>query len=201
MTEKTEITEMTEKTGKTEKTERTENRRVRMTKRLMKDALLELLEQRELSDISVTAVCEAADINRSTFYNYYSSPSELLRDIEQDVLDCIPNPPLTLDQETEEQLLKNTTAFFDYVIENRQTFRILFSETTNNDFSSRLVDLLCSQHIISNVSIDEKTLRFMQHYIANGTVGMLREWISMDFPVTSREIAEMMYSYSRKITG
>ena len=201
MTERTEITEMTEKTGKTEKTERTENRRVRMTKRLMKDALLELLEQRELSDISVTAVCDAADINRSTFYNYYSSPSELLRDIEQDVMDCIPNPPLTLDQETEEQLLKNTTAFFDYVIENKQTFRILFSETTNNDFSSRLVDLLCSQHIISNVSIDEKTLRFMQHYIANGTVGMLREWISMDFPVTSREIAEMMYSYSRKITG
>ena len=60
----------------------TDNRRVIMTKRLMKDALLELLEQMELSSISVTAVCETANVNRSTFYNYYSSPSDLLREIE-----------------------------------------------------------------------------------------------------------------------
>ena len=44
-----------------------ENRRVRMTKHLMKDALLELLDRTDLSGISVTAVCEAADVNRSTF--------------------------------------------------------------------------------------------------------------------------------------
>ena len=34
-----------------------ENRRVRMTKRLMKDAMLELLEKHELAGISVTAIC------------------------------------------------------------------------------------------------------------------------------------------------
>ncbi len=37
-------------------------------------------------------------------------------------------------------------------------------------------------------------------YIASGTVGMLREWITTGFPVSSRKIAEMMYSLSRKIT-
>ena len=72
--------------------EQSENRRVRMTKRLMKDALLNLLERTELSGITVTAVCEAADVNRSTFYSYYTSPSELLRELEQEVLDRIPFP-------------------------------------------------------------------------------------------------------------
>ncbi|MDO5139237.1 MAG: TetR family transcriptional regulator, partial [Oscillospiraceae bacterium] len=63
-------------------TEKNENRRVRMTKRLMKDALLELLAEKDLANISVTAVCEAADVHRSTFYNYYTDPADLLRDIE-----------------------------------------------------------------------------------------------------------------------
>lgn len=181
--------------------EHTENRRVRMTKRLMKDALLELLEHTDLSNISVTALCKAADINRSTFYNYYTCPSDLLREIENEVLDRIPTPPPVMDHQGEEQLLLATKSFFAYVQENENVFRILFSESVNYDFTSRLVDLLCSQHITSTGSVDELSLRYMQCYVANGTVGMLREWIGSGFPISSREIAEKMYFFSRKITG
>ena len=46
-------------------TEHHENRRVRMTKRLMKEALLELMEHQDLIDISVTAICKAADVQLS----------------------------------------------------------------------------------------------------------------------------------------
>jgi hypothetical protein len=48
--------------------------------------------------------------------------------------------------------------------------------------------------------LDELTERFMRLYIANGTVGMLREWVDKDCPVSSRKIAEMMYFLSRKIS-
>ena len=177
-----------------------ENRRVRMTKHLMKDALLELLDRTDLSGISVTAVCEAADVNRSTFYHYYTSPADLLREIEQDALNRILVPPTVLDQRGEEQLLQATTAVFDYVKENERVFRILFSESVNSGFSSHLVDLLCSQYIPSVESADEPILSFVQRYIANGTVGMLREWVASGFPIRSREIAELMYFLSRKIT-
>ena len=181
--------------------DQTENRRVRMTRRLMKDALLELLEQTELSNISVTAVCETADVNRSTFYNYYTSPSELLREIEQEVLERIPVSPPILDHQGEEQLLRATTSFFDYVKENEKVFRILFGESVNYDFTSRLVELLCAQHIPSTESVNGPSSRFVQRYIANGTVGMLREWLASGFCLSSREIAEMMYYLSIKITG
>ena len=177
----------------------TENRRVCMTKRLMKDALLELLERKELSDISVTALCEAADVNRSTFYNYYTSPSDLLREIEQDALDRIPAPPPILDQQGEEQLLRATTAFFDYVKENERVFRVLFSESVNYHFTSLLVELLCSQFIPAVRDMAPLSSHFVQRYVANGTVGMLREWVASGFPIQSREIAEMMYFLSRKI--
>ena len=105
--------------------EQSENRRVRMTKRLMKDALMDLLERTELSGISVTALCEAADVNRSTFYSYYASPADLLREIEQEVLDRIPAPAAPQNRRGEESLLRTTEAFFDFVRENERVFRML----------------------------------------------------------------------------
>ena len=181
--------------------EQRENRRVRMTKQLIKNALLELLEQQNLISITVTAICETADVHRSTFYKYYTDSTDLLKDIEQDFLNRIPTPPQELDQQNQEQLLLATTAFFDDVKENIKAYRILFRETAGNSFATTLVEYLCSAYIPVNEQNDEVTEHFLRLYIANGTVGMLREWIDKDCPFDSRRIAEMMYFLSRKITN
>jgi len=38
-----------------------------MTKRLMKEALIDLMDQKPLEKITVTEICKIADVNRSTF--------------------------------------------------------------------------------------------------------------------------------------
>lgn len=178
-----------------------DNRRVRVTKRMMKDALLELLEQNDLVDISITALCEAADVHRSTFYSYYSDPADVLREIEQDCLDRVPVPPDTPEQVDPEQLLEKNAAFFDYVRENDRVFRILFDGSKGSCFAERLVEALCAGYIPVNSDSDEITAGFIRTYVANGTVGMMREWVSAGYPVSSREIAEKMYFLSVRITG
>lgn len=180
--------------------EKKENRRVRMTKRLMKEALLDLMEQQDLVTISVTAICETADVHRSTFYKYYTNPADLLREIEQDFLDRIPAPPQILDQTNEKALLAATTEFFDFVKENKNAFRVLFNESSGNSFTARLVDHLCSGYVPVGDDTDELSARFTSLYIANGTVGMMREWVNEDFPISSQKIAEMMYYLSKKIS-
>ena len=180
-------------------TEHHENRRVRMTKRLMKEALLELMEHQDLIDISVTAICKAADVHRSTFYKYYSDPADLLKEIEQDFLDRIPAPPQILDQQNQKALLAATTEFFDFIKDNKNTFQILFSESSGNSFTAKLVDFLCDGYVPVSDDTDALSSRFASIYIANGTVGMMREWVKEDFPVSSQTIAEMMYFYSKKL--
>ena len=56
-----------------------ENRRVRMTKQLIKEAFLELLEQMPLEKLTVTHICRAADVNRSTFYAHFETKDDLLK--------------------------------------------------------------------------------------------------------------------------
>ena len=136
--------------------EKNENRRVRMTRRLMKDALLELLKQQKLSKITVKAICDTADVNRSTFYKYYSDTTELFKEIEQELLEQIPVP---VRNQREADLLALTTAFFDFIRENENTLRILFSESVGNSFMVRMVEHLDARYILLDVTenIDEST--------------------------------------------
>ena len=47
------------------------NRRSLATEECLNNTLMALLKDKELADISVTELCEAADIDRSTFYAHY----------------------------------------------------------------------------------------------------------------------------------
>ena len=69
-----------------EKTERKTDRRVIKTKRAVKNALMYLLNDRDINDITIIELAETADINRKTFYNYYSGVYQVVEDIENDIL-------------------------------------------------------------------------------------------------------------------
>lgn len=53
------------------------NKRTLATKECLKNTLIALLKDKELADISVTELCEVADIDRSTFYAHYEDVSAL----------------------------------------------------------------------------------------------------------------------------
>ena len=65
------------------------DRRVAMTKKFLKDALIEMLKTKDIYHISIRELCERADVNRSTFYKYYGSQFDLLADMESDMIEFI----------------------------------------------------------------------------------------------------------------
>ena len=69
------------------------DRRVKYTKKVIKDTLLELLQKKDISSITVKEICDLADINRGTFYRYYLDVYDLLKNIEQEFIDEIKESP------------------------------------------------------------------------------------------------------------
>ena len=55
----------------------TNNKRSLATEECLKNALIALLKDKELADISITELCNVADIERSTFYAHYKDVSAL----------------------------------------------------------------------------------------------------------------------------
>lgn len=60
--------------------------RVIKTRRLIKNALIELMAEKEVSAITITELSEKALINRKTFYRHYGAVTEVVTEIENEIL-------------------------------------------------------------------------------------------------------------------
>ena len=108
-----------------------ENRRVKMTKSLLCSSFLTLLQGKPLSRITVKEIREGADVNRSTYYAYYTDPYDQLNQMVQTFLqeqtvymDTILNGAESGDAFFEEVIIK----MLQYGRENKQLLQILLGE-------------------------------------------------------------------------
>lgn len=63
------------------------DRRVIRTKKAIRNAFAQLLSVKELDDITVKDIAELADINRKTFYSYYSGVHMILEETENEIVE------------------------------------------------------------------------------------------------------------------
>ncbi len=67
----------------------TTDKRVLRTKSAIRKAFNQLVQTKEMSDISVSELTQAANITRSTFYMYYDSVAAVRDQIENEIIACI----------------------------------------------------------------------------------------------------------------
>ena len=60
--------------------------RIVNTKNFLKRALLTLLSNKKLSQITVSNLCNAAEINRATFYFHYKDINQLFEEIVEEYM-------------------------------------------------------------------------------------------------------------------
>ena len=60
------------------------DRRVKYTKKVIMDTFISLLEEKEIKKITVSELCNIADINRATFYRYYLDIYDLYDKIQDE---------------------------------------------------------------------------------------------------------------------
>ena len=173
-----------------------ETRRVRMTKKMIKDAYIELLERNPSKRLSITDICNVADINRSTFYMHYEDVNQLVTEIEDDLLDCIPYPQyITGALSDNEQYIALLEKTFDYIHENKKYFSIVFVHFENTNFQKRIAQTILDRY--KSIAISNK---YGFVFCINGVVGLIKEWIIDDFPMSSREFAKIVLQLCVKAT-
>lgn len=174
--------------------ERKENQRVLLTKRLLKEALLDLLTQKELGQINVTELCRRADINRATFYKHYAVPRDVLREIEQDMVrDLRKLAPKVQTAESAKKYLEDVCA---YLYGRRELLRILLTCKTDED----LLEIISQTNRrfwgqfgeSGNHPLDEDATKLMVTFFSSGAYYLIRQWLLEDIQKTPREVAEMI---------
>src|SRR5699024_12575379 len=63
------------------------DRRKKDSQMVLKQRLMELLKEKQMSKITVKEICALADVNRSTLYAHYTNHFDLLIQIENEFID------------------------------------------------------------------------------------------------------------------
>ena len=173
-----------------------ENQRIALTKRLLKENLLRLMENKSIQKITVSELCETSEINRSTFYNHYGSPDDVLKEIEMDIV----NDLMQIWKENEGKnwpINKRVEALCSYLQDNKELSKLLLRESDiNSEFASLLLQSSHVQSIYDETFAyvkSEGSKRLMITFLSNGTYHMIRQWILEDIPKTPKEIGNLVH--------
>lgn len=177
-----------------------ENQRVRLSKKMLKDALVDLLQEKPLSKISVLEICESAQINRTTFYKYYGSQLDLLNDIESDFLSRMDGQvALVLDESP-----NAVVAVLESLYEQRRIFCTLVKAVPGQEFASHFFALPSISSVFESLAKVDGLSRhheeYIREFICQGAFAVLCDWLGKENPEPVWEIAEVLGVLKSKLT-
>ena len=178
-----------------------ENQRVRLTKQLLRESLIDLLEDKNIHKISVREICDKAQINRTTFYKYYGSPYDLLKDIEDSVLAQI-EVWLSGTENREMDDVRQLTQIATFINENLSLCRLLINNNVDSHFAERLLKLPKIQKLLEEQLVGEyqnEEIDYMYQFVVNGGFSMIKAWINKDVREPPEKIALLLLQSVGKI--
>lgn len=172
------------------------DRRKRKTQAAIESALIELLHEKTIENISISELAEKADINRKTFYNNYSSVEDVIHGIDRKLSNYIQKKlpkHITIENEIEiyHMLLE--------LAENMEPYKELLYRVTNNRGSMIIMESLQTlllpyiKKSFDDYNINPALATYINHYVTNGLSTIYFEWFQKD-NLSAQQIAQLAYN-------
>lgn len=184
----------------------TESRRTRYTRQAMQDALIDLMRERPLAAITVKALCERADVNRSTFYAHYGSVEELLRDIEDQTMDWVRAAlDQLLQQSDATDIEQGIVHICRYIASNSNHLQILMSPKADARFQQQLLELIYSQRAVLDqlqaYAADPTEATMLMRFAVSGSIGLLQYWLATGLEASPESVAHTIFTMAMPPRG
>ena len=171
-----------------------EDRRARRSRRLLKQSLLALMEQKSFSEISVRDIADHADMNRGTFYLHYANTAGLLCSIEDDLFaqaqELIDARIAEIRQSREIRPVFD--AILDLVVEQRETCSVLIRNDEFSSFMQRIQEFIRKNGApllrLWYETVDEIRMDYAVGFLTWGLTGLLEAWFSHDMQMPREQL-------------
>lgn len=176
-----------------------ENQRVRLTKELLKQALISLLEVKKIEDIPIKELTSVAGINRSTFYLHYKNQQELLTELENDLLNSTVEHLANISASyTSIEIIE---VFLEYIKKNKDITKVLLANNENKEFQMKMINLLLNL-IQKQVPFKLKSdiAVYVYQFLLMGSFSIITTWINLDFNIPPKELAALIFDLTESST-
>ncbi|SDS86510.1 DNA-binding transcriptional regulator, AcrR family [Paraoerskovia marina] len=171
------------------------------TVRLLQDAVTTLVSERDLGDISVSALAAAADVNRSSFYQHYERIEDVLADALDRELEAVDADFRVVDPRPHTPPPETLVRYLTVVDENRTLYRRALGAHGSPQALSRLLHRLegSTKRALTALSGSHTTVDIPIDVIAAATagsvLGMIVHWVESDAPASVDQQARWIWSY------
>lgn len=177
----------------------------------MDEALISLLEKKDLEYISVKEICEKAGVNRSTFYLHYETISDLVNETAETVnsrfIAYFSDSNTSLFEKMEEQELGELVLvrreylipYLRFIRDNQRIYRAAFRNPVGMQSHARYghlkKEILCP--ILNRFEVPPAFQKYYIAYYIEGIMAIIKEWLNEDCTDDVEWIAEIIESCVR----
>lgn len=168
--------------------------RVRYTKSVLQQALLKILQRKHIDKVSVKELCEEAKVNRGTFYLHYSTPNDILMEIEQQFI----NENMVLFQPyfNEGYETNYMAILFRYILEHQDLASIIMGKNGNPRMMERWQNMM-RPGIVNGWCREfpqyrREDLDYVFDFIFVGATRLLLNWIEDNKGLSSEDLASRL---------
>lgn len=176
---------------------RGEDRRIRKTKKALRQSLFKLLEEKPISQITVTELASAADVNRSTFYIYYDDVYDMMDKIQEEIYSILVRI-LVLFQGDFSNLSEFTlycTKFLEFCRDNYELCRFVMKNDGNNQLADRLKIAIRNVVPDSAKTYDTEDPRYyLTTFALSGMIAVALNWMNDGMKIPPADMAKFMAS-------
>lgn len=171
------------------------NKKSQKTKKNIETIFLNLLKEKDLEEISVSLICSLVNINRSTFYLYYSNIYDLLEQIEYKMIIKLTKQLNSNSNHLDSDSNRYLLPYLNYIYINKEFFTIFYKHSINNRYESELESILFTsikKYLHESIVVNESTLNYCLEYYEAGIFSIIKKWILQDCKETPEEIAQII---------
>ncbi|NPC93075.1 TetR family transcriptional regulator [Bacillus sp. WMMC1349] len=175
------------------------DRRIHRTKRLIRDALSVLMEEKSFEEITVKDITEKADINRGTFYLHYQDKYDLLEQSEDEVIKEIQTlgmESIKFIESWKVSVIETPLPFivnvFEYFKKNAVFLKPILGPKGTGSFPIKFKSVLSANLMRIRKTIKGDTLvpeEYLISYIVGAHISVLQQWLESGMKETPEEMA------------
>ena len=164
--------------------------RIIKTRRTIRNALVDLMSEKELSAVTISELSARAEINRKTFYRHYRTISDVVAELENEILSEFSE----IIKNGTDSLLNIGAVFRDIsaLVERRRDFFVRLMTYNHDLFNNGKIKAMLRKTLSvslrkAGAAMGEQSIKAVSEFLISGVLALYADWFdnncegSLDF--------------------
>ncbi|MEG0593160.1 MAG: TetR/AcrR family transcriptional regulator C-terminal domain-containing protein, partial [Coprobacillus sp.] len=157
------------------------NKRRRDSQKKIEHAFIELIQDNEVHELTVTDICTKAQINRSTFYANYLDIYDLVDKIKDKMINDFEE--LYHDELTEDYNSNDFSKLFQHIKDNQLFYKAYFKLNFDIDFKTTKYDTHLASKYYNNQYVE-----YHMDFFKGGITSIIKLWLKNNCDISPDEL-------------